>query len=217
MAHITVCRDNLTGSNCYLIGDGGAAVVIDPNDFGRIETVLKEQRLTPELILLTHEHCDHISGLMQLRDHYHTDVLCSSRCSQGIGSITQNMSRMMEVYLLFRVNKEVAYPPFACVPAERVYEGTHGFTWRGHRFVCTCLPGHSGGSSCFRMDEASLFTGDYLIPDEQVVTRLPGGSRQEYEELARPWLAALEEGLTIYPGHGGSYVLTREVKRGYGL
>ena len=217
VTRITVCRDSLTQSNCYLIGEKGGAMVIDPNHFELVENALREQALTPELVMLSHEHCDHIRGLEELRNHWRVKVLCSRRCSQGIGDITQNMSRMMEVYLLYRTQQSVVYPPFICRPAELVYDAPYDFTWHGHRFLCTPLPGHSGGSSCIFMDDTCLFTGDYLIPGEQVVTRLPGGSEQEYEETAKPWLSALKAGLTIYPGHNDSYVLTREVKERYGL
>lgn len=217
MAQISAYRDSLTQSNCYLIEEGGAVIVIDPNDYTIVGKALEEQSLTPELVLLTHEHCDHIRGLEELRDNCPVKVMCSSRCSMGITDITKNMSRMMEVYLLYRIQKEIVYPPFTCRPADFTYDAVYSFTWRGHTFECTPLPGHSGGSSCFRMDGGSLFTGDYLIQGEQVITRLPGGCEQEYEEKARPWLAMLEEGLMIYPGHDVNYVLTGEMKKQYGL
>ncbi|MFQ7453449.1 MAG: MBL fold metallo-hydrolase [Flavonifractor plautii] len=53
----------LAESNCYLLGEAGRAVVIDPNDpRGPLER-LEALGWTPERILLTHEHCDHMAGL----------------------------------------------------------------------------------------------------------------------------------------------------------
>lgn len=58
----------LAESNCYLLGEAGRAVVIDPNDpRGPLER-LEALGWTPERILLTHEHCDHMAGLEALRN-----------------------------------------------------------------------------------------------------------------------------------------------------
>ena len=60
----------LAESNCYLLGEAGRAVVIDPNDpRGPLER-LEALGWTPERILLTHEHCDHMAGLEALRNRW---------------------------------------------------------------------------------------------------------------------------------------------------
>ncbi len=62
MAELVSWRDPLSESNCYLLGEAGACVVIDPNDpEGPVER-LKGLGWTPELVFLTHEHCDHMAG-----------------------------------------------------------------------------------------------------------------------------------------------------------
>lgn len=212
-----ICREPKTGSNCYLIEEDKKALIIDPNEYEPIEKILQERNLTPEVVLLTHEHCDHIRGLNLLREAYPVKVVCSMACSQAIGDITANMSRMMEVYLLFRINEKIAYPPFTCQPAEETYETEHVLRWRGHEFRCIPLPGHSIGSSCIFMDDRRLFSGDYLIPGEQVITRLPGGDEERYIKIAKPWLQGLAEGLEICPGHGDGFILTGKEKEAYGL
>ena len=45
-------------------------MVIDPNDPAGPLTVLKQQGLQPEWILLTHEHCDHTAGLEPMRTRF---------------------------------------------------------------------------------------------------------------------------------------------------
>ena len=59
--------DPLTESNCYLLGENGRAVVIDPNHPRGPLELLERLGWKPELILLTHEHCDHMAGLEALR------------------------------------------------------------------------------------------------------------------------------------------------------
>lgn len=51
------------GCACYLLGDGGRGVVVDPGlDVERILAAAEEERLAIELIVETHVHADHVSG-----------------------------------------------------------------------------------------------------------------------------------------------------------
>lgn len=210
--------DPLAEGNCYVCAEGDRAVVIDPCHPEGPASLLEERGLVPEWILLTHEHCDHMLGLEALRAKYpEAVVLCSADCDAGIQNRRLNMSSMMEVYLTFQGKPDSGYPRFTCAPADRTFDTEYNFTWRGHTLRLTPLPGHTPGSTCIRWDEDTLFTGDYLIPGELVITRLPGGDTETYERVAKPWLAALEPGLKICPGHRDPYILTQEVKQAHEL
>ena len=50
----------VTESNCYVIREEDKCMIIDPNDFTAIRELLQKWGLMPGLVLLTHEHCDHI-------------------------------------------------------------------------------------------------------------------------------------------------------------
>ena len=92
-------------------------MIIDPNDFPAIRELLQKWGLKPGLVLLTHEHCDHIGGLNQLREDISGDGGGDTEaCSAGIGNQTRNMSRMMETFLYFKSGEKtfVHYPPFQC-------------------------------------------------------------------------------------------------------
>lgn len=210
--------DPLTESNCYLLGEGGYAAVIDPNHpRGPLEK-LEALEWEVELILLTHEHCDHMAGLETLRERWPgARVVCSAACDRGIQDRRQNMSLMMEVYLSFRGKPGVSYAPFVCRPAEVVYDARWETQWRGHRLAAQALPGHTPGSACLCVDGETVFTGDYLIPGEAVILRLPGGSEAEYLESTRPFLAGLPLGTAICPGHGTPYMLTEKERSEHGL
>lgn len=215
MRELLVYRHPLTESNCYILARDGACVVIDPNDPVEVPALLLGRGWRPELVLLTHEHCDHMAGLEALRQQWpQSRVLCSEACDRGIQDPKRNMSQRMEVYLAFQGKTGVSYPPFVCRPADETFEAFYTMAWRGHRLRCVSLPGHTPGSICVFWDEKILFSGDYLLPGQEVILRLPGGSRADYETVTLPFLAALPPGLEVCPGHGDSFTLTGKELRG---
>lgn len=198
--------DPLTESNCYLLAEDRHCVVIDPNEpHGPLECMTR-RGWTPELVLLTHEHCDHMAGLEALREAYpNIKTVASAACSRGLASKRLNMTLMMEVYLSYRGKPGVKYTPFVCRPAEITYETAWEYTWRGHHIRCITLPGHTPGSSGIFWDEEVFFSGDYLISGEDVILRLPGGDEEAYLANTKPVLDALPAGLWICPGHQAPY------------
>lgn len=211
--------DTLTGSNCYIIQAADHVLIIDPNDFVRIDQLLQAQRWIPDWVLLTHEHCDHIAGLNKLREDYSVKVLASKACSCGIQSTTMNMTRIMETYLYFKSGGALLtkYPRFTCAPADVTFEASFDVNWYEYHFHFISVPGHTPGSACILVNGKLLFSGDYLIPGEGVVTRLPGGSEELYEAQGKTILRSLPENIWTFPGHGDPFFLTSEVKREYGL
>lgn len=206
MAELAVWTEPLADSNCYFLAEAERCVVIDPNDpTGPLE-LLRARGWIPELIFLTHEHCDHMAGVAALREAWpEVKVIATEACSANLGNTRLNMSSMMEIYLTFHGKPGVTYPPFTCPPADITYHTPFETVWNRHRFRCVPLPGHTPGSAVIFLDEAALFSGDYLLPGEETVLRLPGGSAADYEALTRPFLEALPAGLLIHPGHGESY------------
>lgn len=216
MAELITLTEPLSGSNCYLLGQEGYCLVIDPGDpHGSALQTLDRLGWTPELVLLTHEHCDHMAGLAALRGRWpQLAVSATALCSANLQSTRMNMSSMMEVYLTFHGRPRVHYPPFCCPAAGHTYSAEYTHHWRGHALRCVPLPGHTPGSAVIFYDEQALFSGDYLLPGEETVLRLPGGSEQDYRAVTLPYLRALPDGLRIYPGHGAAYRLDRERNAG---
>lgn len=208
MAELERWTEPLAESNCWMLGEDGRAVVIDPNDPKGPLEVLERRGWVPELILLTHEHCDHMAGLDALRARFPgARTVASQACSAGLGNTRLNMTAMMEVYLTFRGKPGVSYTPFTCAPADVTYEATLELDWRGHRLRCVPLPGHTPGSAGIFWDEDTFFSGDYLIPGEEVILRLPGGDRDTYLTRTKPFLDGLPAGLRVCPGHRDAFVL----------
>lgn len=205
--------DPVTDSNCYLLKREDACVVIDPNCFSRLLPVLREWNPASVLVLLTHEHCDHISALNALRKRFHTITVASRDCSLGIQDTRLNMSRLMETFLYYKNGETVItpYTPFRCEPSDLCFDGEIRLPFGNEQFEMKSLPGHTPGCSVIRFG-GRLFCGDYLLPGEQVLTRLPGGSQETYEACARPWLRTIPDGTWIYPGHGREFQMCGKVR-----
>ena len=154
-----------------------------------------------------------------LRETYGAPVIAQEECSKGIQNSVSNMSRIMGTYLYFKNGqKEIAhYEPFVCAPADETFVKEWFWTFEGHELRAVSLPGHTPGSSCLILDRTRVFSGDYLLPGEEVVTRLPGGNQADYEKKAKPFLRKLPLGMHVYPGHGTSFVLNDEVMKNHGL
>ena len=209
MSEIIVLTDSVTESNCYCLEENGKVLLIDPNDGEKIKHFIKTRHWIIEYVLLTHEHCDHIQGLNELRKSFDFTVIATQKCSENLGDITKNMSRIMGAYLYFKYGemREYPYGRFQCEPADIAFEETYEFLWQGHNFVIRKTPGHTEGSCCIEMDQAYMFSGDYFIEKEEDITGFPGGSKRDYETKTKPWFSTWKAGLCIYPGHGGRVIL----------
>lgn len=192
----------------YILIEGTKALVIDPCILEEALQFLKENHVTELLILLTHEHYDHVSGVNWLRQNIPSvQVLCSSECAKALPEPSDNLSRFWEVLFLGKDAKTQEYvrnmniQPYSC-KADKTFDGETQLLWEGHSLFLKETPGHSKGSVCILLDERYLFSGDSLVTGYPTITRLPGGSKKDYAALTVPYLKSLNPELTVYPGHG---------------
>lgn len=211
MAVFLISIDPLTDSNCYAIEEKGHVLIIDPNQKEKVTQIIREHDWIIDYVILTHEHCDHMQGLNELRRQYHFQVIAQEKCSKNLANKVKNMSGMMGTYLYFKNGEKqiIPYEPFTCEPAEIIFDKSYEFSWEDHSFELISIPGHTAGSISILMDEINLFSGDYLLSSDENPTIFPGGSKEDYEKYAKPWMENLKEGLHIYPGHGKDYILRK--------
>lgn len=175
-------------TNCYVVTDEQTktCAVIDPADDGeRIADALSRLGLTLKLILLTHGHYDHVSGVRALHDATGAPVYLNARDTALPESMT-------------------AGPLFFTNPYDEGDELALG----GISFRVLATPGHTPGSVCLLADDV-LFAGDTLFQGSCGRTDLPCGSMTAlYASLRK--LSALPGDYRVYPGHGGDTTLAAE-------
>lgn len=176
------------------------ACIIDPGDSvgAELNAFLATHRLTPTLILLTHEHFDHIRGLQPLRERHAAPVACIAEASARLPHPQLNLSR---------------YTPAGEVraePAEYALADNARLAWEDLEFHWIATPGHSPGSACIAV-EGHLFTGDTLLRGHPTVTRLPGGDADALKASFRKLHALCPPETRIFPGHGEPFYLGAEL------
>jgi glyoxylase-like metal-dependent hydrolase (beta-lactamase superfamily II) len=195
-------------SRMYILVEGEKALIVDPCVDDTAMDFLKKNKVSDVLVILTHEHYDHISGVSWLREQFSSVcVTCSSKCAEAIPEPTRNLSYFWEVLFVGKDEKTREYvnnmniQPYSC-QANQTFEGSMDISWEGHTLRCQETPGHSPGSICILMDEKFLFSGDTLVTGFATITRLPGGSKKDYKNITIPYLQTLASEIVVYPGHG---------------
>lgn len=70
----------LLASNMYLLEERGPVIAVDPCE----DLSACDPALTYDRIFLTHEHCDHISGVDARREGTGARVICSLPCGENL-------------------------------------------------------------------------------------------------------------------------------------
>jgi hydroxyacylglutathione hydrolase len=184
-------------ANCYLLKCDavGHAVVIDPgDDADRIAGEIREMKLEPEAILLTHGHIDHANAASDLRREFRCRVICHGEDRRMVEA-----GEALSLWGLKRnpcpVDQEIADADTIAV-GDQVIQVIH-------------TPGHTRGSVCFKVG-SHLFSGDVIFKGSIGRTDLPGGSDEEMMKTLKTRIATLESATRVYPGHGPLTTIAQE-------
>lgn len=194
-------------SRMYCVIKGNQALVIDPCLSEAAIEFLVEQKVKYITVLLTHEHIDHISGVNKIREIFNCKVICTVQCAQRITDNRKNAAAYIEGMFAMRSKEELEQIKalnllnYTCY-ADEIFKDEIKFCWHGLEIKCIEMPGHSPGGMIIVINEKYIFSGDNYIPGEAVITRLPGGSKKDYEKYIKPFFENLPIGCVIYPGHG---------------
>ena len=192
-------------SNCYIISDGGEAVIIDPSaPYISIAKALVAEGLRPVAIALTHGHFDHMVGLEQFRAaNPDVPVMIHANDAEMISDGQKNAS-------LALLEKPIEFT----APDRRLVSGdTIKFGHKTLRVIHT--PGHTRGSVCYQVGNL-LFTGDTIMENGYGRYDLYGGDGEKLRStLLRLRSLSEKENLVIYPGHGGASRLSDAIRTIY--
>ncbi|NPA97444.1 MAG: MBL fold metallo-hydrolase [Crenarchaeota archaeon] len=191
-------------TNCYLAYDEGSheGIVIDPggapDELSELLSWVHRLGIEVAAIIVTHGHFDHFLGAPYLSRKLGVDVYMNRR--------DEEVARVSLAWAQ-------AFGYRAEVPsAEDLSDGME-IHFGSYRAVAIETPGHSPGSTCIYIDgESTLFSGDTLFCGTVGRTDLPGGSAKDLARSIARLYSALPLDTYVYPGHGPSTTLRRELR-----
>lgn len=185
-------------SNCYIVrSERGApeAVVIDPGDDPTpLRLELAGMAAKTAGILVTHTDVDHIAGVAAL--------------AEGTGSEVWAPAGEVRALRTGETRGGLRVP--AHDPAHAVSGGDE-ITVAGLTFEVLDVPGHSAGHVAFLADD-QLFSGDLLFAGSVGRVDLEGGDWDTLLASVDALLDRLPAETVLYPGHGPTTTLGRELQ-----
>ncbi len=189
-------------TNAYVLyNEEKEAVLFDPGgDGAAFVSWLREQKLTPQAILLTHAHFDHIGALEEVRQAFACPVYLHEAEKQWLLDPVKNGSARMG-----RV-------PIKTTPADHLLKNDGALEVGSFSFKLFHTPGHSPGSvSYYFADEKIVFSGDALFQQGIGRTDLYGGDHELLLQSIHNKLLTLPEETIVASGHGPLTTIGQEM------
>ena len=206
MLHSRIFQFNPLGTNCTVLWADGSrfCTVADPgmsSDDGEKELLdfFSREGLTPDAILLTHGHFDHVWGVERLLARFSVPVYMHP-ADKGILADGASAFRGMQSMKVFRHN----FPTVDVADGSVVTAG--GVSWK-----VLHTPGHTPGGVCYWSQENNLLlSGDTLFAGSIGRTDLVGGDYDRLMASIKEKLLNLPGETDVIPGHGQPTSIARE-------
>lgn len=211
-------------TNCYIFAAeaGSECVIVDPG-IGVTEQVfevMKQYKLKPAAVLLTHGHLDHTYSVTpvcggEVAAHIHADD--RYRLVDPYSHLTPQLRGMLEAEF---GSADTWREPEKVVS---IHEG-QPLSLAHMDFGVVHAPGHTEGSVMFTVNDIptgmpdevasaidrTVITGDVLFAGAIGRTDLPGGSDEAMQRSLREKVLPLPDTSLVLPGHGPATTIARE-------
>lgn len=195
-------------TNCYVVATepGAECVVVDPGKDAAagVADVVREHRLKPVAVLVSHGHIDHMWCVAPVAGAYDAAAYIHPDDRHLLGDPMAAMSRDTAGMLLGG-QYEFAEPD----DVREIGDGSE-LELAGLRLTVDHTPGHTPGSITFRTpyDDPSaevsqvMFAGDLLFAGSIGRTDLPGGDHPTMLRSLATKVLTLPDDVVVLPGHG---------------
>lgn len=182
-------------TNCYVVKDGGEAVIIDPGDATEsLKRAVSDVQV--KMVINTHCHCDHCGGNAEMVRFTGAPLACHEAELPLLRALEEQGS-------MFGV-------PFPASPdPARFLEEGDEITVGSVTLKVLFTPGHSPGHISLATDGV-VFDGDVLFAGSIGRTDLWGGDYGTLLHSIRTRLLSLPDDTAVYSGHGPATTIGRE-------
>lgn len=189
-------------TNCYIVGCERTkkAFIVDPGaESSRIIEEVRKEHLSPEYIINTHGHGDHIGANKNIKQEFEDlKILIHVNDKDMLIDASKNLSAD------FAMN-------YVSPSADIVLNGGEIIEVGDLELEILFTPGHTpGGISIFIRKEKTVFTGDALFCGSVGRTDFPSGSGIDLIKGIKEKLMVLDSDVVIYPGHGPDSTIGKE-------
>ena len=186
-----ILRKSPEDTECLIIDTG-----LEPQP---LVDFLKEHKLNPVAVILTHGHADHIFGISALKELWPNVKVCvHSLDANMLAEPKRNLSLLAGVV-------------FKADPADYLIQDEEPLSFAGIDLEVRHTPGHTPGSiSLYCRKENIIFTGDAIFAGSVGRTDFPGGDHKQLIDSIKTKIITLPDDTKVYPGHGPETTIGRE-------
>ena len=208
------------GTNVYIVAPaaGEECLVVDPGIevVDGVDQLLRDHRLKPVAVLLTHGHIDHtfsvvpVAGSRGIPAYIHPDD--RELLADPMKGLSDDSRDLFGGRLEWQEPDDV-----------ELLTDASTISLAGLEITVDHAPGHTRGSVMFRVPGApdavsgldttpsqTLLSGDVLFAGSIGRTDLPGGSHPQMLDSLRDKVLPLDDDILVLPGHGGATTVGRE-------
>lgn len=212
------------GTNCYVLAPaaGEECLIVDPGIGveAAVQDVLRQHRLRPAGVLLTHGHLDHVYAVTPVcaggvAAYIHPDD--RYRLVDPLAQLEPGLVAMLEQQFGTRATWQ---EPADVVELSTGDDSEALMDLAGLRLRVTHAPGHTEGSVLFSLDgvptgapeevDSTVLTGDVLFAGSIGRTDLPGGDHGAMLRSLRDRVVPLPDSTLVLPGHGPATTMGAE-------
>ncbi len=204
------------GTNCYLVAPaaGEECVVVDPGIevVPHLDELIREHRLQPVAVLLTHGHLDHTFSVTPVCGARGIPAYLHPGDDHLLADPMSGLSR--ETAAMFGGRLEWTEPD----DVKPLSDG-EVLSIAGLEVTVDHAPGHTRGSVAFRLPhdpadgdgpESYFLSGDLLFAGSIGRTDLPGGDTPTMLRSLAAKVLTLPDDVVVLPGHGPQTTVGRE-------
>lgn len=186
-------------TNCYVMAneETKSAILFDaPDDAERILSYINKKDLKLRYVFLTHAHFDHIYALNDVLNETGAKLALHEDETKYLSDKSLNLADIANVVI-------------PSIKEDITFKDGDEFDFEGTLIKVIHTPGHTEGSVCYLFDDI-LISGDTLFKQSIGRSDFPLGSYEQEIKSIKEKLMALDDDISVYPGHGFSTSIGKE-------